>query len=81
VKKLRDQIEKRKKARDEIINLRLKTIVNEAEGLGFPGAFDQDSEVNRHPRIGPGFSFGNVATPWGLAAPPPASLPGAPCRR
>jgi seryl-tRNA synthetase len=45
VKKLRDQIEKRKKAKDEIINLRLKTIVNEADGLGFPGAFEQESEA------------------------------------
>jgi hypothetical protein len=45
VKKLRDQIDKRKKAKDEIINLRLKTIVNEANGLGFPGAFEQESEA------------------------------------
>jgi chromosome segregation ATPase len=37
VKKLRDQIEKRKKAKDEIISLRLKTIINETQGLGFPG--------------------------------------------
>jgi hypothetical protein len=37
VKKLRDQIEKRKKAKEEIISLRLKTIINETEGLGFPG--------------------------------------------
>jgi hypothetical protein len=44
VKKLRDQIEKRRKAKDEIINLRLKTIINEADGLGFPGAFEQESE-------------------------------------
>jgi hypothetical protein len=46
VKKLRDQIEKRKKAKDEIINLRVKTIVNEADGLGFPGAFEQESEAD-----------------------------------
>jgi hypothetical protein len=37
VKKLRDQIDKRKNAKDEIIGLRLKTIINESEGLGFPG--------------------------------------------
>jgi hypothetical protein len=35
VKKLKDQIERRKKAKDEIVGLRLKTIVNETEGLGF----------------------------------------------
>ena len=46
VKKLRDQIDKRKKAKDEIINLRLKTIINEANGLGFPGAVDQESEAD-----------------------------------
>jgi hypothetical protein len=37
VKKLREQIERRKKAKDEIVGLRLKTIVNETEGLGFSG--------------------------------------------
>ena len=36
VKALRDQVEKRKAARDRIVGLRLDTIVNEAEGLGFP---------------------------------------------
>jgi hypothetical protein len=40
VKKLREQIERRKKAKDEIVGLRLKTIVNETEGLGFPGSQD-----------------------------------------
>jgi len=44
VKKLRDQIEKRKKAKDDILSLRLKTIVNEADGLGFPGGFGPESE-------------------------------------
>ncbi len=42
VKKLRDQIEKRKKAKDDIISLRLKTIVNEADGLGFPEGADTE---------------------------------------
>jgi hypothetical protein len=45
VKKLREQIEKRKKAKDEIISLHLKTIVNEADGLGFPGGFEHESDV------------------------------------
>ncbi len=45
VKKLRDQIEKRKKAKDDILNLRLKTIVNEADGLGFPGGIEADSST------------------------------------
>ena len=42
VKKLRDQIEKRKKAKDDIVSLRLKTIVNEADGLGFPDRVDAE---------------------------------------
>ncbi|MDB5342762.1 MAG: hypothetical protein JWP89_1139 [Schlesneria sp.] len=37
LKTLRQQLDKRKLAKDEIITLRLKTIVNNAEGLGFPG--------------------------------------------
>jgi hypothetical protein len=54
VKKLREQIEKRNKAKDEIIKLRLKTIVNEADGLGFPGGFDHgpDSMIPRHAGFG-----------------------------
>ena len=37
VKTLREQLDKRKSLRDDIIDLRLKTIQNDAEGLGFPG--------------------------------------------
>jgi hypothetical protein len=37
VKSLRQQLDKRKAAKDDIIGLRLKTIINNAEGLGFPG--------------------------------------------
>lgn len=37
LKSLREQLEKRKVSKDEIVNLRLKTILNNAEGLGFPG--------------------------------------------
>jgi hypothetical protein len=48
VKKLREQIERRKKAKDEIVGLRLKTIVNETEGLGFSDS--QDFELaGKHP--------------------------------
>ncbi len=36
VKSLRDQLDKRKAAREDIITLRLKTITNDAAGLGFP---------------------------------------------
>ncbi|MEK6263069.1 MAG: hypothetical protein AABP62_31195 [Planctomycetota bacterium] len=37
VKSLRQQLDKRKTAKDDIISLRLKTLINNAEGLGFPG--------------------------------------------
>jgi hypothetical protein len=37
LRSLRQQLEKRKASKDDIIGLRLKTIVNNAEGLGFPG--------------------------------------------
>jgi hypothetical protein len=40
IRMLREQIEKRKKAKDDIVGLELKTILNEAEGLGFPGLND-----------------------------------------
>jgi len=85
VKKLRDQIDKRKKAKDEIINLRLKTIVNEANGLGFPGAFEQESEAE--PFSGPhfrtavpqAFDFGDHPSQefydFGPKAPPSPAVP------
>lgn len=38
VQKLRSQLDKRKAAKQEIIDLRLKTIQNEADGLEYPGA-------------------------------------------
>jgi hypothetical protein len=49
VKKLRDQIEKRKKAKDDIVSLRLKTIVNEADGLGFPEGVDAEAGFSWQP--------------------------------
>jgi hypothetical protein len=49
IKKLRDQIEKRKKAKDDIISLRLKTIVNEADGLGFPEGADAETSFSWQP--------------------------------
>jgi hypothetical protein len=76
VKKLRDQIEKRKKAKDDILNLRLKTIVNEADGLGFPGGFEADSDLfSSRPKAfrvpGPQheFDFSPLQTPAPLAPP------------
>ncbi|HEV3304559.1 MAG TPA: hypothetical protein VG055_33220 [Planctomycetaceae bacterium] len=86
VKKLRDQIDKRKKAKDEIINLRLRTIINEADGLGFPGAFEQGSEGDpfsgpRHRTAVPpqAFDFGDHPSQeffdFGPKAPPSPTAP------
>jgi len=36
VKSLREQLDKRKAAQSDIINLRLQTLINDANGLGFP---------------------------------------------
>lgn len=55
LKTLRQQLEKRKQAKDEIITLRLKTIINNAEGLGFPGDEDLRSPTeDTVPSFGPG---------------------------
>jgi hypothetical protein len=37
VKKLRGQLDRRRKAKEDIIQLQIKVLVNEAEGLGFGG--------------------------------------------
>lgn len=37
IKQLKQQLAKRKASKDDIVTLRLKTIINNAEGLGFPG--------------------------------------------
>ena len=58
LKALRQQLDKRKQAKEEIVSLRLKTIVNNVEGLGFPG-FDESQDTtalgrpNREPLYTP----------------------------
>lgn len=51
VQKLRSQLEKRTAAKQEIIDLRLKTIQNEADGLEYPGAATQPAgtPIRREP--------------------------------
>lgn len=66
VKKLRDQIEKRKKAKDDIVSLRLKTIVNEADGLGFPDRVDAEPGFGWQPE---NFSRHMLPMPFNPAAP------------
>jgi len=50
VKSLREQLEKRKAAQADIINLRLQTLVNNANGLGFPDAGFGTGDGNRFTR-------------------------------
>ena len=45
VKKLREQLDKRKTARQDIINLRLQIIEHEVDGLGFSLPFDASTEA------------------------------------
>ena len=50
VTSLREQLEKRKQAQAEIVRLKLQTLVNSANGLGFPGeesALSAPAEVSR----------------------------------
>jgi hypothetical protein len=75
VKKLREQIEKRKKAKDEIISLHLKTIVNEADGLGFPGRFDHESDLGPQGRSFQQWLGPDSARPEPLALPAPPHTP------
>jgi hypothetical protein len=75
VKKLRDQIEKRKAAKAEILSLHLKTIINESEGLGFPGHFDHDGDS--HARDFQWFVPRGNDAPHEMLAPPTPEPPGA----
>lgn len=72
VKKLRSQLDKRKEAKDKIISLRLTTIQNEAEGLGFPeegrGGVGATLNLIEKP-IGPGQS------PYGAGSSQPVPAP------
>lgn len=87
VKTLRDQLEKRKAAREEIIGLRLKTVVNDADGLGFPGSeipsvddtmpsgvFGRSSQVDTYLAV-PGSSFSPRSATPGLFLESPRSGP------
>jgi hypothetical protein len=72
VKKLREQLERRKKAKDEIVGLRLKTIVNESEGLGFSGPLDLEP-TGKRPATGP--TPGPVPPSYDAFSPRPAVVP------
>ena len=58
VKSLREQLDKRKAKWEDIISLRLKTIINNAEGLGFPGDDGQPGGTSVTPQPALGFPLG-----------------------
>ena len=74
VKTLRKQFDKRKAAKDEIIALRLKTLINNAEGLGFPG--DEDGQNREGFPGGPGAYYmpPSFGAPYSYAQPFSPSL-------
>ena len=51
VKSLREKLDKRKAARVDIISLRLKTITNDAAGLGFPGGVGASEAAYDFPSV------------------------------
>lgn len=63
VKQLKQQLAKRKASKDDIVTLRLKTIINNVEGLGFPGdELSQETSTfpggaDRAPVVGPPFNL------------------------
>lgn len=73
VKKLRSQLEKRKEAKEKIISLRLTTIQNEAEGLGFPeeGRGGGNGPYVFEKPVAPGASpYGGGGVPQPVPVPP-----------
>ncbi|MEZ6061712.1 MAG: hypothetical protein R3C19_15295 [Planctomycetaceae bacterium] len=58
VKSLRDQLDKRKAAQEDIISLQLQTLINDANGLGFPK--NPLSPIGTLQSITPGFDSDEV---------------------
>lgn len=56
IKKLKATLDKRRTARDRIIDLQIKVLVNEADGLGFPSRTGSRSVI---PGMNPFSSFSN----------------------
>ncbi len=70
VAELREQISKRRAARDELVELRLKMMVSEADGLGWPDA--RNAPASGLPSV-PGFWGGGSG--FGSGAVSPSSSP------
>src|SRR5262245_33112468 len=71
LKKLRAQLDRRSKAKADIIQLQLKVLVNEAEGLGFSGTSVPEAGASQflaYP-VFPGAANANPLTPAAIPAP------------
>ena len=73
VKKLRGQWDKRREAKDELVALRIQTLENEANGLGWPAGGGNNFWMGSS---GGPASLGT--TSWGMAYPPMAPIPSMP---
>ncbi len=73
VKKLRGQWDKRREAKDELVALRIQTLENEANGLGWPAGSGNNFWMGSS---GGPASLGT--TSWGMAYPPMAPIPSMP---
>ena len=60
IEKLKEQLEKRREAKERLVELRIELLINEAEGLGFPNAWNSGPVFGRGPMMpgamGPGMS-------------------------
>ncbi len=61
--KLRDQLEKRKQAKEKLVDLRLQMMISEAEGLGWPGNSNFGNMNFRSPLALDPFSASNPIAP------------------
>ena len=72
--KLRVQLDRRRKAKSDIIQLQLKVMVNEADGLGFTGQPLQPDHLPRTRALGRGYPMVPGATPAAPVPVPPNSF-------
>ena len=71
-KKLRQQLDRRRRAKNEILDLQIKVLVNEAEGLGFGG--DSSASESWY-QLDPNANSLNSRLWYGGSVGPPGSVP------
>jgi hypothetical protein len=80
LEKLREQLSKRRSAKSKVVDLRIQQLLNESEGLGWPGPSPGSNTLQWREQRDPfGFMNADPATRYGVAVPPvPAIAPAAP---